>query len=147
MVKKIAINPPTVWKPELVWNIAYEGKPVPPEKSAWEQGIKKGNWFFMSGQTPNAPDGTLVGKDMRTQMIQVLENMKNMMAAAGGTMNDICWFNPYFLQPNIEEGLKNFGELIPQYMDSPYASGTAMEVTRLAWRGQLLEIDAIAILD
>ena len=57
-MKKESINPDNVWKPEDYFNIYHSpGLPkVPPEKSGWEQAVKKGNWLFISGQTPTTPD-------------------------------------------------------------------------------------------
>ena len=45
LMKKQAINPDNVWKPEDYFNIYHSpGLPkVPPEKSGWEQAVKKGN--------------------------------------------------------------------------------------------------------
>ena len=74
-MKKEAINPHNVWKPEDYFNIYHSpGLPkTPPEKSGWEQAVRHGNWLFISGQTPTSPDGKTVAKDMHAQVRQALE--------------------------------------------------------------------------
>jgi hypothetical protein len=61
-MKKEAINPHNVWKPEDYFNIYHspELPKTPPEKSGWEQAVRHGDWLFISGQTPTSPDGRLL---------------------------------------------------------------------------------------
>ncbi len=42
-----------------------------------------GNFLFMSGQIPLAPDGTLVAGDIRAQAEQVVANMRAVLESAG----------------------------------------------------------------
>lgn len=42
-----------------------------------------GTFYFMSGQIPLKPDGSLVTGDVREQSIQVIANMKAVLSAAG----------------------------------------------------------------
>lgn len=50
----------------------------------YSQAIKAtGTLFFMSGQIPLQPDGTLVIGDVRHQVEQVVTNMKAVLSAAG----------------------------------------------------------------
>jgi len=97
-MKKEAINPETVWKPEDYFNI-YHSPGLPktaPQKSGWEQAVRHGNWLFISGQTPTSPDGETVAKDMHAQLRQALENTRNILKSVGGTADDIVSIRYYF---------------------------------------------------
>jgi hypothetical protein len=53
-MKKEAINPHNVWKPEDYFNIYHspELPRTPAEKSGWEQAVRHGNWLFISEIDP-----------------------------------------------------------------------------------------------
>jgi 2-iminobutanoate/2-iminopropanoate deaminase len=147
-MKKEAINPDNVWKPEDYFNIYHspELPKTPPEKSGWEQAVRHGNWLFISGQTPTSPDGKTVAKDMHAQVRQALENTRNILKAVGGTTDDIMSIRYYFKAGYMEEGLAALRDLGSDYFKSPYPSTTCVEVVRVAWADHLLEIEAVAIL-
>ncbi len=48
-----------------------------------------GTFFFMSGQIPLRPDGTLVTGDIQDQTIQVLKNMRAVLESAGLNLNHL----------------------------------------------------------
>ena len=50
----------------------------------YSQAMKaSGSFYFMSGQIPLRPDGTLVTGDLKEQTTQVIANMKAVLSAAG----------------------------------------------------------------
>ena len=56
----------------------------------YSQAIKaSGDFYFMSGQIPLRPDGTLVSGDLREQTTQVIANMKAVLTAAGLDFSNI----------------------------------------------------------
>lgn len=56
----------------------------------YSQAIKtSGNFYFMSGQIPLRPDGTLVDGDVRAQSEQVVANMRAVLTAAGLDFSNI----------------------------------------------------------
>jgi len=148
-MKKEAINPPNVWKPEDYFNIYHSpGLPkTPAKKSGWEQSVRHGNWLFISGQTPTNVEGQTVAKDMHAQLRQALENTRNILKAAGGTTDDIVSIRYYFKAGYMEEGLAALRDFGGEYFSSPFPSTTCVEVVRVAWADHLLEIEAIAILE
>ncbi|MFQ5999029.1 MAG: RidA family protein [Candidatus Bathyarchaeia archaeon] len=147
-MKKQAINPKNVWKPEDYFNIYHSpGLPrTPAAKSGWEQSVKAGNWLFISGQTPTTPKGKTIATDMHAQLKQALENTRNIVKAAGGRMDDIVSIRYYFKSGYMEEGLAALRDLGGEYFKTPYPSTTCVEVVRVAWPEHHLEIEAIAIL-
>ena len=56
----------------------------------YSQAIQTGNMLFVSGQIPIDPaTGEFAGNDITTQTNQSLTNIKNILAAAGYTLNDV----------------------------------------------------------
>ena len=55
----------------------------------YNQAVKSGHLLFTSGQIPINPEtGELVSGGIREQTIQVLENLKRVVEAGGGTLDD-----------------------------------------------------------
>jgi enamine deaminase RidA (YjgF/YER057c/UK114 family) len=147
-MKKKSLNPANVWKPQDYFNLYHSrGLPtVPAEKSGWEQAVTHGQWLFISGQTPTTPDGRTIATDMHAQLRQALENTRNIVHAAGGTMDDIVQIRYYFKAGYMEEGLASLRDFGGEYFSSPYPSTTCVEVVRVAWPDHLLEIEGVAII-
>ena len=56
----------------------------------YSQAVQTGNMLFVSGQIPIDPaTGEFAGSDITTQTNQSLTNIKNILAAAGYSMNDV----------------------------------------------------------
>lgn len=56
----------------------------------YSQAIQAGNMLFVSGQIPVDPaTGAFSGEDIVTQTRQSLTNVKNILEAAGYTLNDV----------------------------------------------------------
>ena len=72
-------------------------KDSPPPLAPYSPGVKADNIVYVSGVLPLDKGGKLVGQgDVSAQTKQVLENIKGVVEAAGGTMEDIV-FNAIFL--------------------------------------------------
>jgi aminoacrylate peracid reductase len=70
----------------------------PPPLAPYSPGARAGNALYVSGTLALDSNGKLVGAgDVRAQTRQVLENIKSVLAAAGGKMSDIA-FNQIFLK-------------------------------------------------
>jgi len=68
--------------------IHTENAPAP--IGPYNQAVKRGNLLFTSGQIPIDPEtGTMVNGGVREQAIQVLENLKAVLEAAGATLDDV----------------------------------------------------------
>lgn len=56
----------------------------------YSQAIQAGNMLFVSGQIPiNPATGAFAGEDIATQTRQSLTNVKNILEAAGFSLNDV----------------------------------------------------------
>jgi aminoacrylate peracid reductase len=72
-------------------------KGTPPPIAPYSPATKAGNTVYVSGTVALDADGKLVGgNDIKAQTRQVLESIKNLVEAAGGTLRDVA-FNTIFL--------------------------------------------------
>ena len=101
--------------------------------------------IYIAGQVALDKNGKLVGSDLKTQVVQVFENLKTALAEAGATFDDVVKMTVYVV--NHEEQYRAIlREVREKYVraDRPPAS-TLVGVQALALRGFLVEIEAIAV--
>ena len=99
---------------------------------------------FVSGQLARDKDGQIVGpKDMRAQIKQVGENLKNALEAAGATLNDLVKTTTFVT--DIDEFFKHV-DVRHNYLGVGLPTSTTVEVRRLAHPSLLVEIEAVAVL-
>jgi 2-iminobutanoate/2-iminopropanoate deaminase len=98
----------------------------------------------VSGQVAQGPDGQTVGKgDIEKQTVQVLENMKALVEAAGGGLADVARIVVYLMS---RDHLPTVMEVRRRYFKEPYPATTAVVVAGLANPEWLVEIEATAVL-
>ena len=109
----------------------------------YSQATRAGNLVFLSGQVPLDPaTGNLVEGDIAVQARQAFDNIKAVVAAAGGTMDDIVRVGLYLTD------LSQFGEVnavMAEYFSQPYPARSTIEVSALP-RGARFEVDAVMAL-
>ena len=99
---------------------------------------------FVSGQLARDKDGNIVGpKDMRAQIRQVGENLKNALEAAGATLNDLVKTTTFVT--DIDEFFKHV-DVRHDYLGVGLPASTTVEVRRLSHPDLVVEIEAIALL-
>jgi len=106
-----------------------------------------GKLVFIAGQVARDKQGNLVGKgDLRAQTVQVFENLKAALAAAGGTFNDVVKLN-WYIRDYKPESLTALREVRTMYVNkvNPPAS-TLIGVAALAQEDYLIEVEAVAAL-
>ena len=101
--------------------------------------------LHVSGQVPDDGKGNLVGKgDIRAQTIQVFENIKALVEAAGGTMENVVKLGIFVTDIQFRDTIT---EVRRQYLKEPFPAATMVEISRLVSPDWLLEIEAVAVLD
>ena len=101
--------------------------------------------IFVAGQTPRDRHGNCVGKgDMRAQMRQVCENIKEALIASGAGLEDIVKTNTYVT--NMDEFFKCI-DIRMEYFGPGWPTSTTVEVRRLADPDMMIEIEAMAVVD
>ena len=122
---------------------AIHSDQAPAAIGPYSQATRTGNLVFLSGQTPLDPaTGNLVEGDIAVQARQAFDNIKAVVAAAGGSMDDIVRVGLYLTD------LSQFGEVnavMAEYFSQPYPARSTIEVSALP-RGARFEVDAVMAL-
>lgn len=107
----------------------------------YSQAIRSGNLLFVSGQIPMDPQsGELVDGDISQQTELVLNNLKNIIEAAGSHMDQIVKCTIFI------KNMNQFGEInavYDRFFTKPYPARACVEVSNLP-KDVDVEIDAIA---
>jgi 2-iminobutanoate/2-iminopropanoate deaminase len=114
---------------------------APQPVGPYTQALAAGPFVFLSGQIPLDARGRLVEGDIVVQTVQVMANIKAVLAAAGLTFKDVVKTTIYLQDlADFQEMNRAYAEFFPQH---PPAR-TTVQVAGLA-RGVAVEIDAIAV--
>ena len=107
----------------------------------YSQAVQAGNMLFVSGQIPIDPaTGSFAGEDITTQTRQSLTNVKNILEAAGYTLNDVV--KTTVLLADIAD-FAAMNAVYAEYFTENKPARAAFAVKDLP-RGALVEIEAIA---
>lgn len=99
---------------------------------------------YISGQTAFDSQGQLEGEDdIEVQVRSSFENVKRIVEAADGAMDNIVKLTVYFLDLGA---LEQYTAILGEYFPEDPPSQTVVEVSRLALPGLLIEIEATAVL-
>ena len=102
-----------------------------------------GSLVFLSGQIPLGPDGTVVAGGIQEQTVQVLENMRALLTAAGAGFSQVAKTTIY-LADMADFAVVN--QVYATYFVEPYPARATVQVARLP-RDVRVEIDAIVVRD
>jgi 2-iminobutanoate/2-iminopropanoate deaminase len=109
----------------------------------YSQAIKAGGFVFVSGQIPLDPaTGALVPGGVEEQTHRVLQNIREILHAAGGSMDRVVR-TTVFLVDLAEFGAVN--TIYAEYFPAPAPARATVQVGRLH-RDVRVEIDAVAVL-
>lgn len=110
-------------------------------------GIKAGHTVYLSGQIALGPDGMLVGVgDLTAQARQCFENIRAILARAGGTMGDIVKMTTYFTSKLDEDVTREYWTVRHEVFGDYRPASTGVQVQALVLPECLIEIEAIAVL-
>jgi len=119
-------------------NTAKAGLPVGP----YNQAVVVNDTCYVSGQIPIDPaTSTLVTGDISKQATQVLDNMKEVVTAAGSSMENVVKVT--ILLTDINDWPK-VNEVYEKYFPSKYPARAAYQVSALP-KGAHVEMEAIAV--
>ncbi|NOT54664.1 MAG: RidA family protein [Deltaproteobacteria bacterium] len=131
-MEKKFLNPPTIATPRGYTHVVT---------------VTGGKTVLISGQVAFNQKGEPVGKgDLRAQTIQVYENLKNALAAAGATTADVVKLNTYvvdFKPADLAAIREVRGQYFPHAEQMP--ASTLVGVAALAFEGLLIEVEAVAV--
>jgi enamine deaminase RidA (YjgF/YER057c/UK114 family) len=130
----MAVNPPTLAKP-VGYSHGFE--------------VQGGKTLYMAGQVATDKAGTVVGKgDLVAQFRQVCENLKALLLARGGQMNDIVKLTMYVLsKDDYKAKVKDIGLVYREYFGRHFPAMTLVEVKGLYDDDCAIEIEGVAVVD
>ena len=115
---------------------------APAAIGTYSQAIKAGNTVYLSGQIPLDPKTMELVEGFEEQTVQVFENLKAVIEAAGGSFQDVVKLNIFLTD------LSHFAkvnEVMGRYFQQPYPARAAIGVASLP-RGAQVEMDAVLVL-
>ena len=115
---------------------------APAAIGTYSQAIKAGNTVYLSGQIPLDPKTMELVEGFEEQTVQVFENLKAVIEAAGGSFQDVVKLNIFLTD------LSHFtkvNEVMGRYFQQPYPARAAIGVAALP-RGAMVEMDGILVL-
>jgi 2-iminobutanoate/2-iminopropanoate deaminase len=117
-----------------------ESAPIP--AGPYSPALQIGNLLFVSGQTPEKPgtDELVVG-GIREQTKQVMENINNIISAAGCSMEHVVKVNTHLL--DISD-FDDFNDVYRSYFKEPFPARTTVQ--SVIPGGSLIEVDVIAVI-
>ena len=106
----------------------------------YSQGISAGSWHFISGQLGMSPEtGDLVSPELAGQAKQALENLKQVVAAGGCSLDDVVAVDVFLT--DMKKFLE-FNEIYQEYFTEHKPARAVVEVTALP-KGACVEIKCI----
>jgi len=110
----------------------------------YSQAIRSGHTLWMSGQIPLDPKTMqIVEGGIEAQARRVFDNMRAVLAAAGGTLDDIVKLS--ILLTDLGDFAK-VNEIMGACFREPYPARSTYQVAALP-RGARIEVEAIAVLE
>lgn len=107
----------------------------------YSQGIAAAPWLFVSGQLGIEPEtGELVSPDFAPQARQALENLRQIVLAAGSDLNQVTAVDVFVT--NIEN-FAEFNKIYTEYFSEHRPARAVVEVSALP-KGACVEIKCIS---
>jgi len=115
-------------------------KPIGP----YSQAVLAPPFLFISGQIPIDPTtGQLVEGDFKVKVRRVLENLRNIIEAAGGKLSSVVKVNVYLRDMNK---FSEFNSVYSEYFPENPPARSVVEVSNLP-RNVDIEIEAIVFIE
>ena len=107
----------------------------------YSQAIEAGGFVFASGQIPVIPSSGEIPEGIEAQAEQVMKNMKNLLEAAGTSLERVVKTSVFIRDMN------DFGRvnaIYAEYFKNDCPARSCVEVSALP-KGVLIEMEAIAV--
>ncbi len=125
---------------------AIQPRKLPDPRPRYTQGVltKPGRVLFIAGQTAVDEKGNVVGKgNIEAQAGQVFENIKAILAEAGGSFDNLVKTTTYITNIKYREG---YNRVLVNYYKKNAPTSTLVVVKGLPHKDYLIEIEGIAVL-
>jgi len=112
---------------------------------------RAGDFIFVSGTSSRRPDNTFAGADadamgavtldIKAQTRAVIENIRDILAAAGASLTDVVEITTFLVNMN---DFKGYNEVYSEFFDYTGPARTTVAVHQLPHPHLLIEIKAVA---
>jgi len=109
----------------------------------YNQGIVAGGFLFTSGQLPINPATGALASTIEEQAIQVLDNLKAIVEAAGVSLEEVVKCTVYLQNMSDFDAVN---KIYSTYFPNNPPARVCVEVSKMA-KNALIEIDAIALIE
>ena len=107
----------------------------------YSQGISSGEMVFVSGQTPLRADGSMASGGVAEHAEQCLANMREILIAAGLTMNDVVKTTVFMTDLGQFAAMNG---VYGKHFSTPFPARSTVQVSALP-KGADVEIEAVAV--
>ncbi len=112
----------------------------------YSHAIQAGDTLYVAGQVAVDPEGNVVGEgDIEAQVAQVWQNLRSVLAYAGGSVEDIVKITVFTTDIAHRPAIAAARDAI--FPNGRYPASTFLVVQSLARAELLVEIEAIAVLN
>lgn len=110
--------------------------------------VTGGRLLFLSGQTGSDAEGRIVAPDnLVAQYEQALRNLKTVVEAAGGKMQDIVKINIFVRdRDDYLAQLKQLGQVHKSFFGNYYPATALFEISRFFQEEAWIEIEGLAVI-
>jgi 2-iminobutanoate/2-iminopropanoate deaminase len=116
---------------------------APDAVGPYSQAVRAGNTVYVSGQLPIDPaTGAFAGQDIASQSRQSLENVRAILASAGGGLESVVKMTVFL---KSMEDFEMMNKVYAEYFPSDCPARSAVEVGCLP-KGARVEMEAVAVL-
>jgi 2-iminobutanoate/2-iminopropanoate deaminase len=106
----------------------------------YSQAVVNNGIIYTSGQIALTPEGEMVENEIKTQTRQVFENVKNVLQAAGGSLQSVVKVSLFLADM---DDFATVNEIYAEYFDGHKPARSAVAVKTLP-KNALIEIDVVA---
>ncbi|MER7208895.1 MULTISPECIES: RidA family protein [Streptosporangium] len=110
---------------------------APSPAGHYAQAVRAGDFVYVSGQVPRAPDGGYTPADVRAETLLTLRNLAEISHAAGGGLGDVVKVTAYLARPEY------FGEFNAAYAECFGGHRPARTTVVAGLREVKVEVDAV----
>jgi 2-aminomuconate deaminase len=102
---------------------------------------RAGDFIFVSGTSARFADDSIAGADIRAQTRSVIENIRDILAAAGASLADVVEVSTFLVRMDDFEG---YNEVYGEFFGYQGPARTTVAVAALPHPQLLIEIKAVA---
>ena len=118
-------------------------KNAPAAIGPYSQGLKVGNFVFVSGQIPVNPETGVMAEGIEAQAKQCLTNLQNILKEAGLSLNNVVKTTVFLSDLN---DFATVNAVYETFFAAPYPARSCVQVAGIP-KGAKVEMECIAVIE